>query len=101
MLKNYGTGYSSTKQLESILCAYQNRTSSLQIIKVENFDDYYWEKVVFPYQTILFDTVKQANLTIYSNKNATAILTDTIACLNLQVLDGETNNIQVENIDNT
>ena len=71
--------------MKSIICAYKNRTSSLQIIKIENIKNFYWEKVVFSGQTILFNTIKQAKLAIYSNENATAILTDTIACLKLQV----------------
>ena len=85
MLEDRGFVYNSESQIKSIICAYQNRTSSLQIIKIENVKNLYWEKVVFPWQTILFNTVKQAKLTIYSNDNATAILTDTIACLKLQV----------------
>ena len=86
MLEDRGFVYNSDR-MKSIICAYQNRTSSLQIIKIENVKNFYWEKVVFPWQTILFNTVKQAELTIYSNDNATAILTDTIACLKLQVSD--------------
>ena len=77
--------YNSSFQIKTILCAYQNRTNCLQIIKIENVTNFYWEKVVFPYQTILFNTIKQAKLTVYSNDNATAILTDTIPCLKLQV----------------
>ena len=87
MLENCGFVYNSGSQIKSILCAYQNRTSSLQIIKIENLDSFYWEKVVFPWQRILFNAVEQAELTIYSNENATAILTDTIDCLRLQVSD--------------
>ena len=77
----------NSHQVKSIMCAYQNRSSSLQIIKIENLKNFSWEKVVFPWQTILFYTVKQAELKIYSNDNATAILTDTIACLKLQVFN--------------
>ena len=84
MLKTKDIVYNSNKHIKSI-CAYQNRTRSLQIIKIENVANFYWEKVVFPCQTILFNTVKQAELTIYSNDNATAILTDTIPCVKLQV----------------
>ena len=84
MLEDRGFVYNSDR-MKSIICAYQNRTSSLQIIKIENVKNFSWEKVVFPKQTILFNTVKQAKLTIYSNGNPTAILTDTITCLKLQV----------------
>ena len=85
MLEDSGFVYNLESQMKSIIRAYHNRTSSLQIIKIENIKNFYWEKVVFPGQTILFNTVKQAELTIYSNDNATAILTDTITCFKLQV----------------
>ncbi len=70
MLRNNGFVYNSNRQTKSILCAYQNRINSLQVIKIENVRDFYWEKVLFPCQTILFNTVEQANLIIYSNNNA-------------------------------
>ena len=74
MLEDRGFVYNSESQMKSIICAYQNRTSSLQIIKIENIKNFSWEKVVFPGQIILFNTIKQAESTIYSNGNATAIL---------------------------
>ena len=73
---------------ESILCVYQNRTKSLQIIKIENITDFFWKKAVFPCQTILFNSVREAELKVYSNDNATAVLTDTISCSRLQVYSG-------------
>lgn len=85
MSPNYAAIYSSSDRPKSILCAYQNRTSSLQIIKIENVVNFYWEKVIFPWQTILFNTVKQADLTIYSSNNATTVLADTIHCSKLEV----------------
>ena len=68
-----------------ILCAYKNRTGSLQIIKIENIANFFWEKVVFPSETILFNSVESAMLKVHSNDNATAVLTDTISCSRLQV----------------
>ena len=68
-----------------ILCVYKNKSNYLQIIKIENITNFYWEKVVFPGQSILFNTVEQAKLTIYSSSNATTISTDTIACGKLRV----------------
>ena len=85
--EKYRLVYNSQSQIKSIICAYQNRTSSLQIIKIENIDNFYWEKVVFPWQRILFKAVEEAELKIHSHDNATAILTDTIDCLRLQVFD--------------
>lgn len=33
-----------------ILCIYQNKSTSLQIIKIENVTNFYWKKIVFPGQ---------------------------------------------------
>ena len=85
MSPNYAAIYSSSDRPKSILCAYQNKTRFLQIIKIENVANFYWEKVVFPWQTILFDTVEQAELKIYSSDRATTIVSDTIRCSRLQV----------------
>lgn len=85
MLTNHVLIYNSNARLESILCAYQNRTNSIQIIKIENVVNFYWEKVVLPWQTILFNTVKQAELKVYSNNSFTTIVSDTIPCSKLQI----------------
>ena len=85
MLNNHVFVHNSKYQTQHILCSYQNKTNFWQIIKIENVKNFYWEKVVFPCQTIVFNTIEQANLTIYSSSNATAILADTIPCLRLQI----------------
>ena len=69
----------------SIICAYQNRTGSLQIIKIENIPNFFWEKVVFPSEIILFNSVAEAMLKVYSNDNITAVFKDTIFCYKLQL----------------
>ena len=85
MLKNHIFVRNSKCKTQSIICTYQNTTNLVQIVKIENVKNFYWEKVVFPCQIILFNTIEQANLTIYSSSNITAILTDTIPCRSLQV----------------
>ena len=75
----------NSQKQKTILCIYRNKSNHLQIIKIENIANFYWEKVVFPWEKILFNTVEQAKLTIYTSSNATTILSDTIACLKLRV----------------
>lgn len=89
MFKGYGLIYNeNTKsKSEQILCAYQNRTKHLQVVKIENVANFCWEKVVFPSETILFEAIKQAQLKIFSNDSSRALLTDTISCNRLQVLN--------------
>lgn len=67
------------------LCAYQNLSSSWQIIKITNLPNYYWEKSVLPGQKIIFITSIKAILKVFSTKNITAILIDNIPCHQLKI----------------
>ncbi|MGV2828095.1 DUF1830 domain-containing protein [Myxosarcina sp. GI1(2024)] len=70
---------------EKILCLYQNTTSNLQIIKITNPDRFQWEKVVFPGQRLLFESLIQTELNVYSSTQVNVITTNTIPCNNLRV----------------
>ncbi|WP_052055989.1 DUF1830 domain-containing protein [Myxosarcina sp. GI1] len=87
MTKSQGVVYQPPLDTESeeILCQYVNATSHLQVIKINNIDNYDWEKVVFPGQRILFNTFKRAELSIYSTAQINTILIDTIDCKKLKV----------------
>lgn len=60
MFQTYGLIYNKNTKLKSeqIFCAYQNRTKHLQVVKIENVANFYWKKVVFPSETILFEAIK-------------------------------------------
>ncbi|MDJ0688490.1 MAG: DUF1830 domain-containing protein [Xenococcaceae cyanobacterium MO_188.B32] len=64
----------------SILCCYVNKTSQIQIARITNIANWYFERVVFPGQRLVFETFSQALLEIHSGMMATAILSDTIPC---------------------
>lgn len=68
-----------------ILCCYVNATSRVQVARITNIPDWYFERVVFPGQKLLFVAPVAAQLEIHSNALATAILTDRIDCQTLQV----------------
>jgi len=73
-----------------ILCCYVNVTSKIQIARITNVADWYFERVVFPGQRLLFESVATANLEIHTGMMASAILSDTIPCVRLMVgPDGE------------
>jgi hypothetical protein len=69
----------------SLTCSYANRTGTLQIVRITNVEGWYFERVVFPGQTILFCTAQDAVLEIYTGSHATCLLADTISCTQLEV----------------
>lgn len=63
-----------------ILCCYVNATSHIQIVRITNVSNWYFERVVFPGQRLVFETVPEAHLEIHCGMMASAILSDTIPC---------------------
>lgn len=73
-----------------ILCCYVNATSQIQIARITNIPNWYFERVVFPGQRLVFEALPQALLEIHTGMMASAILSDTVPCARLQV-DQEVN----------
>lgn len=67
-----------------IVCHYRNNTDTIQIVCISNIEGCYFERAVFPEQTLLFETVAEAVLEIRTGVMPTAIISDRILCLNLQ-----------------
>jgi len=70
---------------ERILCCYVNATSKIQVVRITNVPNWYFERVVFPGQRLLFESVPSAQLEIHSGMMASAILSDTIPCDRLRI----------------
>lgn len=70
---------------DQILCNYLNATGQIQIARIANVPNWYFERVVFPGQRLLFEATQEAQLEIHTSKLASAILSDTIPCDRLQV----------------
>ena len=68
---------------DSILCCYVNATSQIQVTRITNIENWYFERVVFPGQRLMFETLPEALLEIHSGMMASAILSDTIPCKRL------------------
>ena len=66
-----------------ILCCYVNATSQIQIARITNIPNWYFERVVFPGQRLVFEAEPQGILEIHSGMMASAILSDTIPCSRL------------------
>lgn len=64
-----------------IFCGYRNQTPHLQIARIANIPNWYFEKVIFPGEHLLFYSLPKAELEIYTNE----IVTDKILCSQLQI----------------
>ncbi len=78
-------------QSEQILCCYVNATSKIQIARISNIPNWYFERVVFPGQRLVFEAVADAQLEIHTGMMASAILSDTIPCDRLKLQEGGDN----------
>lgn len=63
-----------------VLCCYVNATSKMQIARITNIPNWYFERVVFPGQKLMFEALPEALLEIHSGMMASAILSDKIPC---------------------
>ncbi|MGL4376448.1 MAG: DUF1830 domain-containing protein, partial [Microcoleaceae cyanobacterium] len=67
-----------------ILCCYVNATSQIQVARITNIPNWYFERVVFPGQRLVFESVSEALLEIHTGMMASAILSDKIPSDRLQ-----------------
>lgn len=68
-----------------ILCCYVNATSKVQIARISNIPNWYFERVVFPGQRLVFETMLEGVLEIHTGMMASAILSDKISCDRLRL----------------
>ncbi|MEM9903671.1 MAG: DUF1830 domain-containing protein [Cyanobacteria bacterium P01_D01_bin.44] len=65
---------------QALLCCYVNATSKIQVARITNIPNWYFERVVFPGQRLVFEAIPHAQLEIHTGMMASAILSDTIPC---------------------
>ncbi len=73
----------NSDQNKCIVCCYVNVTSQIQIVRITNVTNWYFERVVFPGQRLVFEALPEALLEIHTGMMANAILSDTIPCTDL------------------
>jgi hypothetical protein len=73
--------------IDPMVCCYVNVTSRIQVARITNIPNWYFERVVFPGQRLVFEALPDALLEIHCGMMASAILADTIPCDRLQVED--------------
>lgn len=57
---------------DSILCFYINPTSQIQNVRITNIPSFYWERIVFPGQRLMFTAVMSAILEIHTSDTTIA-----------------------------
>jgi hypothetical protein len=75
---------------ETIVCSYVNATSKIQIARITDVPQWYFERVVFPGQNLIFEAIASAHVEIHTGMMASSILSDTIPCVQLQVEEAST-----------
>ncbi|TAE56252.1 MAG: DUF1830 domain-containing protein [Nostocales cyanobacterium] len=68
------------EQSGKILCCYVNATSKIQVARITNIANWYFERVVFPGQRLVFEAPREGQMEIHTGMMASAILSDTISC---------------------
>ncbi|MBD2196074.1 MULTISPECIES: DUF1830 domain-containing protein [Calothrix] len=73
------------EQSGTILCCYVNATSKIQVARITNIPNWYFERVVFPGQRLVFEAPREGQMEIHTGMMASAILSDTIPCIRLAI----------------
>ncbi len=89
-------------QQAPLLCCYVNATSQIQVARITNIPNWYFERVVFPGQRLVFEAMAGAQLEIHTGMMASSIISDTIACEQLSISeegDGGDQGFESEHLD--
>lgn len=84
------------EQSGKILCCYVNATSKIQIARISDIPNWYFERVVFPGQRLVFEAPRVAHLEIHTGMMASAILSDTIPCDRLATTEANSNEFDLD-----
>lgn len=77
----------SYKGNNQILCYYANVTNLVQVVRIGNIPNWYFERVMFPGQRLMFEAAAEAVLEIHTGTVPSAILSDKIPCYVLRVIE--------------
>lgn len=75
----------TSEENSQVLCYYKNTTCQIQISRISNLGNCYFERVVFPQEQFLFEALPEAELEINTSTKSGATLSDKILCSRLQV----------------
>ncbi|MGF1492715.1 MAG: DUF1830 domain-containing protein [Microcoleaceae cyanobacterium] len=78
---------------DRVVCCYVNATSQIQVVRISNVPGWYFERVVFPGQRLVFEAAPEGLLEVHTGSMASAIISDTIPCTNLQIDNDEVSQV--------
>ncbi|MGB6294684.1 MAG: DUF1830 domain-containing protein [Rivularia sp. (in: cyanobacteria)] len=84
------------EQSGKYLCCYVNATSKIQVARISNMANWYFERVVFPGQRLVFEAPNKALLEIHTGMMASSILSDTIPCDRLAINEANISDIKTD-----
>jgi hypothetical protein len=84
------------EQSGKLLCCYVNATSKIQVARISDIPNWYFERVVFPGQRLVFEAPRVAHLEIHTGMMASAILSDTIPCDRLALDEPSSNEFSTD-----
>jgi hypothetical protein len=73
-----------------ILCWYINITNKVEIARITNIPNWYFERTVFPGERLLFEAQPEAELEVLRSAETGVIVCDRILCDRLQVEEAST-----------
>ncbi|WAS06440.1 DUF1830 domain-containing protein [Gloeomargaritales cyanobacterium VI4D9] len=68
-----------------LVCCYVNATSQIQVVRITDVPNWYFERVVFPGQRLMFTCPDGAHLEVYAG--SMGVLDDTIPCRELHIME--------------
>lgn len=68
-----------------ILCCYINDVRRIKIARITNIPNWYFERVVFPGERLLFEALPEAQLEIYVTNFSTVALVEVTTCDRLAI----------------
>lgn len=74
-----------TQWSNKILCSYHNRSPDLQIARIANISNWYFERVIFPDDVLIFEAIAEAMLEIYETDGVSTLLSDHLPCEELRI----------------
>ncbi|MBE9051132.1 DUF1830 domain-containing protein [Nostocales cyanobacterium LEGE 11386] len=86
------------EQSRKILCCYVNATSKIQVARIANIPNWYFERVVFPGQRLVFEAPQASQMEIHTGMMASAILSDTIPCDRLAINEPSSSEFNTDSI---
>lgn len=73
------------KSSSKILCSYANTTPQLQVIQIINIPGWFFERVVFPKQNLVFEAPSDAEVEVYTSQSGQGLLMNKISVIDLKV----------------